>query len=160
MIQFWRDEKGTRVDSRPFFMLVSVQVLLYIESMSDREYIIYEGDAFTIEWHYAPNGKSQALSYFEKLDRRQKIQFIKLVEMLGRVGVLRNKQQFNYEGDEIYAFKPQPDRFLCFFFSGKKVIVTNAFRKKTQKLPKSEKGRALRAKLDYERRLNEGDYYE
>ncbi|MGA1195886.1 MAG: type II toxin-antitoxin system RelE/ParE family toxin [Candidatus Latescibacterota bacterium] len=128
--------------------------------MSDREHIIYEGEAFTIEWHYASNGKSQALSYFEKLDRRQKIQFLKLVEMLGRVGVLRNKQQFNYEGDEIYAFKPQPDRFLCFFFSGKKVIVTNAFRKKTQKLPKSEKDRALRAKLDYERRLKEGDYYE
>ncbi|MFT5366072.1 MAG: hypothetical protein ACI8V2_001014 [Candidatus Latescibacterota bacterium] len=71
--------------------------------------------------------KSQALAYFEKLDRRQKIQFIKLVEMMGRVGVIRNKQKFNYEGDEIYAFKPQPDRFLCFFFSGKKILVTNAF---------------------------------
>ena len=128
--------------------------------MPDHEYILYEGDAFTIEWHYASNGKSQALAYFEKLDRRQKIQFIKLVEMMGRVGVIRNKQKFNYEGDEIYAFKPQPDRFLCFFFSGKKILVTNAFQKKTQKLPKSEEDRALRAKTDYERRVQEGEYYE
>ena len=128
--------------------------------MPDREYIIYEGDAFTIEWHYADNGKSQALTYFEKLDRRQKIQFIKLVETIGSVGVIRNKQKFNYEGDEIYAFKPQPDRFLCFFFSGKKIIVTNGFRKKTQKLPKGEKDRALRARADYTHRIQEGSYYE
>lgn len=128
--------------------------------MPDREYILYKGDAFTIEWHYASNGKGQALTYFNKLDLRQKIQFIKLVEMIGNVGVIRNKQKFNYEGDEIYAFKPQPDRFLCFFFSGKKIIVTNAFRKKSQKLPKGEKDRALRAKTDYERRQKEGDYYE
>ncbi|MFM6247534.1 MAG: type II toxin-antitoxin system RelE/ParE family toxin [Dolichospermum sp.] len=30
-------------------------------------------------------------------------------------------------------------RFLCFFFTGKKIIITNAFQKKTQKLPKNQK---------------------
>ena len=79
---------------------------------------------------------------------------------MGTIGVIRNKQQFNYEGNSIYAFKPQPNRFLCFFYSGKKIILTNAFQKKTQKLPKKEKERALRAKADYEQRVERRCYYE
>ena len=56
--------------------------------------------------------------------------------------------------------KPQPDRYLCFFFKGRKSIVTNAFEKKFQKLPKVEKERALTAYRSYERRVIEGSYYE
>ena len=58
------------------------------------------------------------------------------------------------------AFKPQPHRFLCFFFTGQKIIVTNAFHKKTDKLPTKEKDRALKIKENYESRINSGDYYE
>ena len=55
-----------------------------------------------------------------------------------------------YEGDEIYAFKPQPDRYLCFFKKGKKIIVTNGFSKRTNKLPLAEKTIALENKKIYE----------
>jgi hypothetical protein len=58
------------------------------------------------------------------------------------------------------AFKPQPDRFLCFFVVGKRIVVTNGFEKKSQKLPSGEKNRALRAKVDYETRTKKGTYYE
>ncbi|WP_245534310.1 type II toxin-antitoxin system RelE/ParE family toxin [Treponema saccharophilum] len=39
----------------------------------------------------------------------------------------------------MWAFKPKPDRFLSFFTSGKRIIITNAFEKKCQKLPPAEK---------------------
>ena len=91
------------------------------------EYILFEGNQFTIEWYYKSNGKSQALTYFGRLDRTKKIKFIRLVEIMGTIGVIRNKQRFNNEGDGIYALKPQPNRFLCFFYAEKKIIVTNAF---------------------------------
>ena len=55
--------------------------------------------------------------------------------------------------------KPQPDRFLCFFCKGKKIVVTNAFEKKQDKLPVSEKQRALGIKKNYEKRVEEGIYY-
>lgn len=48
----------------------------------------------------------------------------------------------------------------CFFFSGKKIIVTNAFHKKSNKLPPPEKDRALKYKKDYELRVKEESYYE
>ena len=58
---------------------------------------------------------------------------------MGDFGVIHDTTKFRNEGDSIYAFKPQPDRYLCFFFSGKKIIVTNAYRKKSDKLPKRKR---------------------
>ena len=127
--------------------------------MPNREYAIYEGAVFTIEWYHSSNGKSQALEYFESLDDRQQDRFLSLVRLMGEVGKIFNTQKFNHEGEGIYAFKPQPDRFLCFFFTGKKIIVTNAFKKKMQKLPAREKVKALKARNDYETRVESGGYY-
>ena len=60
-----------------------------------------------------------------------------------------DKTKFRYEEDGIYAFKPQPDRYLSFFTIGKRIIVTNGFKKETEKLPKNEKDFALRCRQDY-----------
>ena len=79
---------------------------------------------------------------------------------MGDQGKIFDETKFRNEGDQIFAFKPQPDRYLCFFFKGKKIIVTNAFIKKVQKLPLNEKERALKAYQSYEKRVKEGVYYE
>ncbi len=51
---------------------------------------------------------------------------------------------------------------VIYVFSSKKkkIIVTNAFIKKKQKLPQSEKEQALKAYQSYEKRVKEGGYYE
>lgn len=79
---------------------------------------------------------------------------------MGDIGRIHNIQKFRHEGDKIYAFKPLPDRFLCFFFAGAKIIITNAFEKKQDKLPPREKERALKYKEDYTDRVKGGTYYE
>jgi transcriptional regulator with XRE-family HTH domain len=78
--------------------------------------------------------------------------------MMGDTGRIRDESKFRNEGDKIYAFKPQPHRFLSFFVEGKKIIVTNAFWKKQDKLPKGEKERALRCMESYKARIKEGKY--
>jgi hypothetical protein len=88
-----------------------------------------------------------------------RIKLFELMKLIGNAGIIK-KTKFRNEGNKIYAFKPQPHRFLCFFFNGKKIIVTNGFHKKTGKLPKNEKDRALKLKNDYETRIKRGDYYE
>jgi len=91
---------------------------------------------------------------------QEKTQILKLFKRLGDSGEIKNKTKFRYEGHCVYAFKPQPERFLCFFFEGRKVIVTNAFRKKQDKLPKGEKEKAIKFRKDYIQRIKNGDYYE
>ena len=114
--------------------------------------IAYQGSVFLIEWYFDGNSKSQAFDYYLSLTPSEQKKALALFRLMGERGVIRNVEKFNNEGDGIYTFKPQPDRFLCFFVKGKRIIVTNGFRKKTRKLPPDEKQRALRNKDEYESR--------
>lgn len=54
---------------------------------------------------------------------------------------------------------PSPTGFYVFFFEGRKIIITNAFMKKQQKLPFGEKEKALKCMQDYYDRVKKGNYY-
>jgi len=125
-----------------------------------KEYNAYEGSEFTIEWYYDIKGQPLALEHFKKQTEDKQRKLLKLFRLMGDHGKIFDETKFRNEGDKIYAFKPQPDRYLCFFFRGKKIILTNAFIKKTQKLPQGEKELALKAYQSYEKRIKEGTYYE
>jgi Phage derived protein Gp49-like (DUF891) len=109
----------------------------------EKEFIVYEGKEFTIEWYYNDREKSPAKLYFYKLDRERKLDALELFKAMANIGKIFNITKFRHEGDSIYAFKPKPDRFLCFFYSGKKIIITNAFEKKQDKLPEIEKKKSI-----------------
>ncbi len=128
--------------------------------MTTPKHVAYQGHLFAIEWYFDEKGHSQPLDYYNQLDDKQQNKVFELFRRLGEQGEIRNQEKFRHEGDAIYAFKPKPDRFLCFFFTGKKVIVTNAFEKKQNKLPSQEKIKALKYKSDYESRVERGKYYE
>ena len=123
-------------------------------------YVAYEGLSYVIEWYYNEKEESQALEYFSELGVLQQDKTLYLFKRMGDFGKISNKKQFRYEGDGIFAFKPQPDRFLCFFMKGRKIIITNAFLKKTDTLPYREKKKALKFREDYLSRYKEGKYYE
>ncbi len=125
-----------------------------------KEYIAYEGDELTIEWYFNNRGKSSALEYFQDISFDRKKKALHLFKLLGDRSKIFNKEKFRSEGDQIYAIKPSSDRFLCFFFDGAKVIVTNAYEKKSAKMPAKEKQKALKAKENYKERCKAGDYYD
>ena len=128
--------------------------------MSRKDYIAYKGPEFAIEWYYDSNGKSQAEEYLMNLDALIQQKVFYLFKRLGDFGKISDKTKFRNEGDQIFAFKPKTDRFLSFFVKGKKIIVTNAFQEKSNKLPKDEKRKALECRKDYLKRVKEGSYYE
>ena len=125
-----------------------------------KEFIAYEGDALTVEWYFDENGNSDSLNYFESLSDTQKRKVLMLFKRIGDFGKISDNTKFRNEGEKVFAFKPQPDRFLSFFYIGKKIIVTNAFRKKSQKLPEKEKYLALQKMDSYDSRVKSGDYYD
>ena len=55
--------------------------------------------------------------------------------------------------DQLFEFKVEADRILCFFFVGRRLIVTHGFRKAGDKTPKREIDRAEAYKNDFERRV-------
>ena len=125
-----------------------------------KEHVAYWGKAFIIEWYFDDQNHSDVLQYYGSLSVHERIQLLKLFKRMGDAGEIRDKTKFRFEGEKIYAFKPQPDRFLCFFSEGKKIIVTNGFRKKQEKLPLKEKENALKKRNSYLNRVQTGDYYD
>src|SRR5436190_23300711 len=128
-------------------------------SIKDREFIAYKGLRYTIEWYFTETGTSPALDYYASLNKDQRLKLLYLFKRMGDFGKINDTTKFNNEGDKIFAFKPKPDRFLCFFERQGKLIITNAFCKKQKKLPKPEKERALLYKENYEKRIKENIYY-
>ena len=104
--------------------------------------------------------KIQPFEYFNSLSPQQQMKLLYLVKRIGDFGKISDKTKFNFEEDGIWAFKPKPDRFLSFFTIGKKIIITNAFEKKCQKLPPAEKEKAEKCREDYEKRVKGGTYYD
>lgn len=125
-----------------------------------KEYVAYKGEKFTIEWYYNKDNESQPLDFFNNLTAIEQQKFFHLMKRMGDFGFISDKTKFRNEDDGIYAFKPQPNRFLSFFYDGGKIIITNAFVKKSQKLKKQDKDCAISARADYLDRVKEGTYYE
>jgi phage-related protein len=125
-----------------------------------KEFIAYQGNVLTVEWFFDEKGNSDSLDYFESLSDTQKRKTLMLFKRMGDFGKISDITKFRNEGDKVFAFKPQPERFLSFFYTGKKIVITNGFRKKSQKLPEKEKNLALQRMNSYDSRVNSGDYYE
>jgi len=124
--------------------------------MDDKSCVIYRGQKFSLEWYYDENGKSIAFEYFSNSSEDLQDKFLILLKKMGDFGKIYDIAKFRNEGDGIYAFKPQPDRYLSFFTYGKKIIITNGFRKKTDKMPKNEKELAIKYRQEYFERRTGG----
>lgn len=121
--------------------------------------IAYRGSEFTIEWYFNEQKISQAFEYYSTLTDTERRRVLMLFKRMGDFGKISDTTKFRNEGDKIYAFKPQPHRFLSFFIKGRTIIVTNAFQKKSDKLPLNEKKRAMDFRMDYLSRTERGTYY-
>lgn len=128
--------------------------------IKNKQHIAFHGLKKTVEWYYNNNGKSHALEYYKNLSREQQKKLDRLFMLMANMGEILDSKHFNFEGDKIYAFKLQPDRFFCFFFAGGKVIVTNAYEKKRDKLIPKEHAKATLAHEDYVTRVKQGTYYD
>ena len=123
--------------------------------MDKQDCVVYIGEFYTIEWYFDSTGYSQAYEYFLKTSDSQKRKFFILIKRMSEFGKISDITKFRNEDDGIYAFKPKPDRYLSFFIKGKKIIITNGFTKRVQKLPKNEKEKAMKYRSDYLSRFEE-----
>ena len=114
--------------------------------------IIYHGKIFTIEWFENESGKSQVRAFYESLNNQDRAKVLSLFERMGDIGKIYDKTKFRHERGEIYAFKPQPHRFLSCFYKGQRIIVLTGFTKKSKKIPAKELKRALDYFNDFQKK--------
>ncbi len=125
-------------------------------------YVFYQGNKFQVEFYFTEDGEMPAKEYFNSADHQVRVKLSSLVEYIAEEGRLFDKTKFRLvnKKEKIYEFKPMTERFFNFFSDGGKIIITNAYHKKGQKVDKRELVRAINLRKDYEFRVKGGDYYE
>lgn len=110
---------------------------------------------FQVEFYVAPGGAAPAEVWLEQLPLGCQQKFAALFARMGDMGKIWNERKFKHltETDQIFEFKVDADRILCFFFIGRRLILTHGFRKAGDKTPKREIARAEACKNDFERRV-------
>ena len=116
--------------------------------------IVYQGSIFTIEFYVKHSGEAMAEGWLESQSEAMQAKFAALFAWMGDHGRIANERKFKHltASDQIFEFKAEDGRILCFFFYGKRIILTHRFRKKGDKTPKGEIARAETLKQEFEAR--------
>jgi len=114
-------------------------------------FLLYEGVCYSIYFHAEKETFSEVYEYFEKCDAVTQAGLLYLAKRMGDIGRIYDTTKFRLEDTEnkIYAFKPKQERFFCFFFVGKTIVITSAHKKKKQKLDKNELKKAIWIRKKY-----------
>jgi len=79
--------------------------------------------------------------YIESLQEDEQKKIIRLFKFMLDLGEIKNKEKFKQLEKNIFEFKSEPHRVLCFILQGfkkKSYVLTNAFMKEKGKTPKKE----------------------
>lgn len=103
-----------------------------------------------------------AKEYLEKESLDVQVKLAALVKYIADHGRLFDITKFRKvdSRDNIFEFKAVNHRFFSFFYKGRKIIITNAYMKKSQKVSKRDLEKAKNMKKTYTARLKGDIYYE
>ena len=111
-----------------------------------------------VEYYETENGKKPAYDFVNDLPLKMRAKAFKEMEILEEFGTNITMPYSKPMQNGVYELRIQVasdiSRIFYFFFTGKKIILTNGFIKKSQKTPALELNRALEYKADYERRFS------
>ena len=129
--------------------------------------LYYKGTIFRVEWYYTIEGRLPACEQYRKLDETDQERLKKIVRYIADSppGTLLPKTLYRIEDaiHKIYAFKSRNERFFNFMVDGRRIVITNAYRKHSQKMGKTDLDKLKTAAIyraDYLRRVANGTYYE
>lgn len=111
---------------------------------------------FKIEYFEKGDNTRPAEEFILSEDFKLQAKIFRMLELLELKGNELREPYSSYLTDGIFELRSKQgsdvSRVLYFFVVGKKIILTNGFRKKTQKTPKSEIELAKKYKAEYEQR--------
>ena len=115
------------------------------------DFPVYCGERYSVYFHEKAKGSSIVNDYFEGCEEVTQASLLFLVKRMADEGRIYDTTKFRIEDREnkIYCFKLKKERFFCFFFTGKKIIITSAHTKKKQKLDRGELMKAIRIRDEY-----------
>ena len=114
-------------------------------------FLVYSGEYYSVYFHAETKDSSGVNDYFESCDDVTQASLLFLVKRIADIGRIYDETKFRIEDrrNKIYCFKPKKERFFCFFFTGKKIVITSAYTKKRQKLDRHELNKTIQIRNEY-----------
>lgn len=111
---------------------------------------------FQLEFYKTEDGKEPVADFLDSLDDKMAAKLIGLMEILEEKGTELRMPYSEHLDDGIFELRcklgSNITRALYFFYTGKRIIVTNGFVKKTQKTPAGEIKLARERRADWIKR--------
>ena len=111
---------------------------------------------FSVEFYELPNGKVPVAEFIKSLDAKMRVKAVDSISILEEYGTKLREPYSKALGDGIFElrikFASDITRIFYFFYVDNKIVLTNGFIKKTNKLPVGELDKAKKYRADYERR--------
>ena len=107
---------------------------------------------YSLEFYRTQNGKVPIEEFIDEQDARTKKKIYDDFDFLKSIGPKAREPKVKFLGDGIFELRINQGKYiriLYFFFSGRKIVVTNGFVKQTNKTPRNEIERAKRYRADY-----------
>lgn len=131
------------------------------------DHVFYSGTTLRVEWYYTQDGRMPARDHFFSLPELDQERLEKIVKHLADApfGTRLPMSLYRIEdaANKIYAFKPRDERYFNFTTDGRRIIITNAYRKHSRKMGRTDLDKLKTAAVyrqDYLRRVGNGTYYE
>jgi len=110
-----------------------------------------------VDFYKTSTGKIPLTEFMDSLPKKLKVKALSDIGLLEELGTDIRLPYSKHLKNGLFELRIQQSnnnvRIFYFFFIEKKIILTNGFIKKTQKIPSKEIERGLMYKEDYERRL-------
>lgn len=107
-----------------------------------------------------PNGKAPVNIFMDDQSEKMIAKILTRIDLLEKNGPKLGEPYSKFIDDGIYELRCQTEgnnaRILYFFVSGRKVILTNGFMKKTEKTPLDEIAKAKRYRTDFMKTIKKG----
>jgi phage-related protein len=113
--------------------------------------LVYQGAVLRIEFYVSLSGEVPAEEWLESQAEARQQKFGALFAWMADQGKIWNERKFKHltGSNQIFEFKVEDGRVLCFFLVGKRILLTHGFSKKGEKTPKGEIERAEAIKNDF-----------
>ena len=108
---------------------------------------------FSVEFYEMASGECPAKEFIKTQGAKMRAKIYRVMSLLKSEGINLRMPHSEHLDDGIFQLRAQVGsditRVLYFFVIGRKIIVTNGFVKKTDKVPPNEKKKAIRYRSDY-----------
>lgn len=116
---------------------------------------------FEVLFYEKEDGTEPAKDFLIELDTKMRAKMLRTISMLSQNGTNLREPYSKHLDDGIFELRAKVGsditRVLYFFFTGRRLILTNGFIKKTAKTPPAEIERAKRYRTDFLNRKGESE---